>query len=561
MLRAARRRLPANDRPRLHVPRSAASARRRRSRASRLGRARRRSGGGHVRRQLARRLLRDVSRRALRRARRADQSRGPSVRRPAPVARARRPTSTAARRSRSRDAHFAELQALAVPRITRPERYFLLVETGDEVLDYREARRVLRRRVPVRARRRRSRVHRFRGADPGDRCASPATDAWLTRRSTPRSSAAASSAPRSRSACATSARDLLVLDEGDVAYRAARGNFGLIWVQGKGLGLPGYAAWTQRSAREWPRLAADLAPRPASTSRCASGAGCIFATASASSRRARRICRRCSRSRTFRRTTSRCSTARALARPAAGSRPGRGGGTWCAARWRLQSAAAAARAARGRRAARAAATAGRRRRDASTRARGASAAHARAATSRRARRARRGPRQRAARADGRARRAGAPQQGPDHRARAGGAVPAAAAGNAAPDRRRHGADRRFAAGRSASTSRSIRRCWQRWPRARSRVSRAWRDARVVRAWAALRVMSPDGFPIYAQSRAHPGAFVATCHSGVTLAAAHAHVLAPGDRSRARCPPRAPPSRRSASMFARLPDAAGGGGAV
>lgn len=37
------------------------------------------------------------------------------------------------------DAHFAELRALAVPRITRPERYFLLVETGDEVLDYRLA--------------------------------------------------------------------------------------------------------------------------------------------------------------------------------------------------------------------------------------------------------------------------------------------------------------------------------------------------------------------------------------------------------------------------------------
>ncbi len=37
------------------------------------------------------------------------------------------------------DAHFAELAALAVPRITRPERYFLLVQSGDEVLDWREA--------------------------------------------------------------------------------------------------------------------------------------------------------------------------------------------------------------------------------------------------------------------------------------------------------------------------------------------------------------------------------------------------------------------------------------
>ncbi len=35
--------------------------------------------------------------------------------------------------------HAAELDALRVPAITRPERYFLLLETGDEVLDYREA--------------------------------------------------------------------------------------------------------------------------------------------------------------------------------------------------------------------------------------------------------------------------------------------------------------------------------------------------------------------------------------------------------------------------------------
>jgi uncharacterized protein len=36
-------------------------------------------------------------------------------------------------------AHFAELERLAVPRITQPERYWLMVQTGDEVLDYREA--------------------------------------------------------------------------------------------------------------------------------------------------------------------------------------------------------------------------------------------------------------------------------------------------------------------------------------------------------------------------------------------------------------------------------------
>lgn len=55
---------------------------------------------------------------------------------------------------------------------------------------------------------------------------------------------------------------------------------------------------------------------------------------------------------------------------------------------------------------------------------------------------------------------------------------------------------------------------------------ALRDVRINRTWAALRVMSPDGFPIYEQSRTQPGAFLVTCHSGVTLAAVHALELAP-----------------------------------
>jgi len=49
---------------------------------------------------------------------------------------------------------------------------------------------------------------------------------------------------------------------------------------------------------------------------------------------------------------------------------------------------------------------------------------------------------------------------------------------------------------------------------------------VVRTWSALRVMSQDGFPIYDQSATHPGAFLTTCHSGVTLAANHAFDIAP-----------------------------------
>jgi glycine/D-amino acid oxidase-like deaminating enzyme len=52
------------------------------------------------------------------------------------------------------------------------------------------------------------------------------------------------------------------------------------------------------------------------------------------------------------------------------------------------------------------------------------------------------------------------------------------------------------------------------------------DLQIVRAWAALRVMPPDGLPIYDQSERFPGAFTANCHSGVTLAGAHANLFAP-----------------------------------
>ena len=53
-------------------------------------------------------------------------------------------------------------------------------------------------------------------------------------------------------------KNVALFDEGDVAYRAARGNFGLIWVQGKGLGSPHYSNWTRASARLWPQFAAML---------------------------------------------------------------------------------------------------------------------------------------------------------------------------------------------------------------------------------------------------------------------------------------------------------------
>lgn len=52
------------------------------------------------------------------------------------------------------------------------------------------------------------------------------------------------------------------------------------------------------------------------------------------------------------------------------------------------------------------------------------------------------------------------------------------------------------------------------------------NVNVVRTWSAIRVMTQDGFPIYDESKTHPGAFTVCCHSGVTLAANHALTIAP-----------------------------------
>jgi glycine/D-amino acid oxidase-like deaminating enzyme len=52
------------------------------------------------------------------------------------------------------------------------------------------------------------------------------------------------------------------------------------------------------------------------------------------------------------------------------------------------------------------------------------------------------------------------------------------------------------------------------------------NVNVVRTWSAQRVMTKDGCPIYDESSEYPGAFLANCHSGVTLAPRHALTLAP-----------------------------------
>ena len=49
-----------------------------------------------------------------------------------------------------------------------------------------------------------------------------------------------------------------LLDEDDATYRASRGNFGLVWVQGRGVGRPEYALWSRASSERWFALADAL---------------------------------------------------------------------------------------------------------------------------------------------------------------------------------------------------------------------------------------------------------------------------------------------------------------
>ena len=51
---------------------------------------------------------------------------------------------------------------------------------------------------------------------------------------------------------------VIVLDEGDRAFRAARGNAGLVWYQAKGQGMRRYQQWSLEATRAWPEFAEKL---------------------------------------------------------------------------------------------------------------------------------------------------------------------------------------------------------------------------------------------------------------------------------------------------------------
>lgn len=320
---------------------------------------------------------------------------------------------------------------------------------------------------------------------------------------------------------------LAILDEGDVAHRAARGNFGLIWVQGKGLGMPSYGAWTQRSAREWRAFADDIAASTAVDVALRQMGGVhVCLTRDELDARAARMSQLLAQPDFPRYGID------VLDRAGVQSKVGQvgdiAGGTWsdldgdCNPLRLLRALRAGVAAAGG---------------------------------------------------------ALLSDHGVDRIERAGdgfvlhttqGAVAcgrvvlAAGLGNA-----RLGPMVGLAVPVSPNKGQVL--VLERLPRfldvpvetirqtddgtvmigdaqqdmgldtsqdtgvmaamaARAaQVFPALRNARVVRAWSALRVMSRDGFPVYAQSSSQPGAWVVTCHSGVTLAAVHARVLAPAIR--------------------------------
>lgn len=320
--------------------------------------------------------------------------------------------------------------------------------------------------------------------------------------------------------------DTLLLDEGDIAHRASRGNFGLIWVQSKGLGAPYYQRWSRLSAAEWPALAAALAARTGLDTALEQPGGlhlCLseeeFAARAARMERMRAEAGNLG----FEyRMLSRAEVAERL--PGIG--PAVVGASWTSydghagALTLLRALHAAFRDLGG------------------TYRPNAAVAGLDAAPH-----------------DFRVTASGATARAPRLvlAAGLGNAVLAPMVGLAAPVRPERGqilvterarpilsmptvnvrqtAEGSLLIGESKedagfdSTTQipSVMRDMAK----RAVLGMPWiAELNIVRAWSALRVMSADGLPIYDQSARFPGAFTANCHSGVTLAATHARMLAP-----------------------------------
>jgi glycine/D-amino acid oxidase-like deaminating enzyme len=316
-----------------------------------------------------------------------------------------------------------------------------------------------------------------------------------------------------------------LLDEGDVAFRAARGNFGLVWVQSKGDGAPHYQQWTRRSADEWPALAAELLAKTgiAVGHEQRGGVHLCLDDAELEARRAM-MERMQAQSGNFG-FDYRMLDRRELAERLPGLGPTVVGASWTPYDGHANPLALLHALHKG------VADRGGRYLPNSTVSEAVVAA-----------------------GDFRVRTAGGEVGAPKVvlAAGLGNAALAPHFGLTAPVRPQKGqilvteraghvlpmptttirqtvegsimlGDSQEDAGFDTSQKPAVMRTIAR----RAVLCFPWlRDLQIVRAWAALRVMPPDGLPIYDQSERFPGAFTANCHSGVTLAGAHANLLAP-----------------------------------
>ncbi len=321
---------------------------------------------------------------------------------------------------------------------------------------------------------------------------------------------------------------LALLDEGDVALRAARGNFGLIWVQGKGHGLATYGNWTQRSVREWPALAASLLQETGLDVALSQPGGLHVCLSRAELDARERMFAGLFAQPGFERYDVEMLDRAAVARRLPGVGPDVVGGSWTALDGHcnpLRLLRALHRALQ-------------------LHAVDCRSDHAVTTIERKNGRFVLATAQGSIEAERIVLAAGL-----------GNARLAPMVGLAAPVTPNKGQvivlermapflafplesvrqtdegtvllgdsqqDRGFDETLGLDVLGTIAR------RALS-ILPSLRDVRVMRAWAALRVMTPDTYPIYDESREMPGAFLVTCHSGVTLAAIHAHVLGPAIR--------------------------------
>jgi glycine/D-amino acid oxidase-like deaminating enzyme len=316
-----------------------------------------------------------------------------------------------------------------------------------------------------------------------------------------------------------------IIDEGDIAFRASRGNFGLVWVQSKGLGAPHYQRWTRLSAEEWPALAQELAERTGISVGLEQPGGLQLCLGDEELEKRRAMMEQMRREAGNFGFEYRMLDRNELAGILPGVGPSIAGASWTpydghANSLNLLHALHKGFGERG-----------------GTYLPNRTVAEAHAAPH-----------------DFRLEFAGETIEAPKVvlAAGLGNAKLAPLFGLSAPVRPQRGQilvtertnriwplplgslrqtqegtimlgsseeDVGFDTGQKPEIMRSIAR--------RAVLSFPWiADLQIVRAWAALRVMPPDGLPIYDESEKFPGAFTANCHSGVTLAGAHANAFAP-----------------------------------